>query len=157
MAPLGPASALETFCGASNGRRHALIAPFDYTKKNACNRRLNHRLGGRNRDITRLKSSFIPPVRSLEAWGAQRSELRTCRNDRNPAYLCANPLRRKRTKCKPHADEQLFVPRCRPRGMRSRRARSVESSSHEFCTRGYARAASSDVPLSGTAQTRRHS
>ena len=72
------------------------------------------------------------------------------------AFLCANPLRRKRTKCKPHADEQLFVPRCRPRGMRSRRARSVESSSHEFCTRGYARAASSDVPLSGTAQTRRH-
>ena len=78
--PTGPGRALETFCGASNGRRYALIAPFDYTKKNACNRRLNYRLGGRNRDITRLKSSFIPPVRSLEAWGAQRRELRTCRN-----------------------------------------------------------------------------
>ena len=31
--PTGPGRALETFCGASNGRRYALIAPFDYTKK----------------------------------------------------------------------------------------------------------------------------
>ena len=54
-------------------------------KKNACNGRRNGRHVCRNYDICRLKSSFILPMRSLEAWEAQRSELRTCRNPSNSA------------------------------------------------------------------------
>ena len=56
-----------------------------YRKKNACNGRRNGRHICRNYDICRLKSSFILPMRSLEAWEAQRSELRTCRNPSNSA------------------------------------------------------------------------
>ena len=77
------ADASETCRVASYGRRHAHIAHLLNSKKNACNGRLNGRLGVRNYDIAGLKSSSILPVRSLEAWGAQRSELRTCRNDTN--------------------------------------------------------------------------
>ena len=77
---VGSADASETCRVASYGRRHAHIAHLLNSKKNACNGRLNGRLGVRNYDIAGLKSSSILPVRSLEAWGAQRSELRTCRN-----------------------------------------------------------------------------
>ena len=77
---LGSADASGTFRVASHGRRHAHFAPSAYIKKNACNGRLNGRLDARNYDISRFKSSSIPPVRSPEAWGARPSELRTCRN-----------------------------------------------------------------------------
>ena len=86
------ADASETCRAASYGRRHAHIAHLLNSKKNACNGRLNGRLGVRNYDIAGLKSSSILPVRSLEAWGAQRSELRTCRNDRNSRYQVAEPV-----------------------------------------------------------------
>ena len=74
---VGSADASETCRVASYGRRHAHIAHLLNSKKNACNGRLNGRLGVRNYDIAGLKSSSILPVRSLEAWGAQRSELLT--------------------------------------------------------------------------------
>ena len=84
---LGSAGASGTCHVASYGRRRAHITPFCYRKKNVCNGRPDGRLGGRDYDICGLKSSSIPPVRSLEAWGAQPSELRTPRNDRNPALF----------------------------------------------------------------------
>ena len=77
---LGSAGASGTCCVASHGRRHTHIAPSAHRKKNACNARIYGRLSGRNYDISRFKSSFIPSVRSPEAWGARPSELRTCRN-----------------------------------------------------------------------------
>ena len=84
---LGSADASGTFRVASHGRRHAHFAPSAYKKKNACNGRLDSGLSGRKHDISRFKSSFIPPVRSPEAWGARPSELRTCRNHSNTPYL----------------------------------------------------------------------
>ena len=42
--------------------------------------RIYIRLSGRDHDKSRLKSSSIPHMRSLKAWGSLRSELRTCRN-----------------------------------------------------------------------------
>ena len=36
-------------------------------------------LSARNYDVAGLKSSSIPPVRSLEAWGVRGKSLRTCR------------------------------------------------------------------------------
>ena len=85
-ATVGSAGALDTCSVASNGRRDAHIAPFGHRKKNVCNGRLDGRLGGRDYDICGLKSSSIPPVRSLEAWGAHPSELRTPRNPSISAY-----------------------------------------------------------------------
>ena len=76
-----------TCCVASHGRRHTHIAPSAHRKKNACNGRIYGRLSGRNYDISRFKSSCIPPVRSPEAWGARPSELRTCQNPSISAYL----------------------------------------------------------------------
>ena len=35
-------------------------------------------LSARNYDVAGLKSSSIPPVRSLEAWGVRGKSLRTC-------------------------------------------------------------------------------
>jgi len=75
---LGSAGASGTCCVASHGRRHTHIAPSAHRKKNACNGRIYARLSGRDYDISRFKSSSIPPVRSPEAWGARPSELRTC-------------------------------------------------------------------------------
>ena len=83
---LGSAGASGTCCVASHGRRHTHIAPSAHRKKNACNGRIYGRLSGRNYDICRFKSSFIPPVRSPEAWGARPSELQTCRNHSVSAY-----------------------------------------------------------------------
>ena len=77
---LGSADASGTFRVASHGRRHTHNAPSTHSKKNACNGRIYGPLSGRNYDICRFKSSFIPPVGSPEAWGARPSELRTCRN-----------------------------------------------------------------------------
>ena len=85
-ATVGSASALGTVCVASNGRRHAHVAPFAHRKKNGCNGRLDGRLSSRDHHICGLKSSSIPPVRSLEAWGAQPSELRTPQNLSISAY-----------------------------------------------------------------------
>ena len=92
---LGSAGASGTSSVASHGRRHAHIVHFAHRKKNACNGRLDSRLSGRDYDISRLKSSSIPPVRSLEAFGAQRRPLRTCRFFRNPPYQtpCAHPTK----------------------------------------------------------------
>ena len=84
---LGSAGASGTCCVASHGRRHTHIAPSAHRKKNACNGHIYGRLSGRNYDISRFKSSFIPPVRSPEAWGARPSELRTCQNHSVTPYL----------------------------------------------------------------------
>ena len=92
-ATVGSAGALGACNVASIARRHANTAPFAHMKKNACNRRLNGRLSDRNCDQSGLKSSFIPPVRSLEAWGAQRSELRTPQNPSVSAYLRHSAVR----------------------------------------------------------------
>ena len=81
---VGSEDASETCRVASYGRRHAHFAPSRLIEKNACNGRRNGRHSRRNHDITGLKSSFILPTRSLEAWEAQRSELRTCRNLTKP-------------------------------------------------------------------------
>ena len=99
---LGSAGASGTCCVASHGRRHTHIAPSAHRKKNACNGRIYGRLSGRNYDISRFKSSFIPPVRSPEAWGARPSELRTCRNLSNPAYryLKVTPFESPLKKCR---------------------------------------------------------
>ena len=83
---MGSAGALGACNVASIVRRHANTAPFAHMKKNACNGRLNGRLSDRNCDLSGLKSSFILPVRSLEAWGAHRSELRVGRNLRISPY-----------------------------------------------------------------------
>ena len=57
-----------------------LLGSRGWRRKIRCNGRIYFRLSGRNHDILRLKSSLIPHMRSIEAWGSLRSELRTCRN-----------------------------------------------------------------------------
>ena len=89
-AMLGSADASGACHVAAYGRRRAHIAPSAHSKKNACNGRIYSRLSARNHDISGLKSSFIPPVRLLEACGAHRSALRTCRSDSNSPYVCVS-------------------------------------------------------------------
>ena len=72
---LGSAGASGTCCVASHGRRHTHIAPSAHRKKNACNGRIYGRLSGRDYDISRFKSSFIPPVRSPEACRGVRLQI----------------------------------------------------------------------------------
>ena len=86
-AMLGSADASGACHVAAYGRRRAHIAPSAHRKKNACNGRIYSRLSGRDHDISGLKSSFIPPVRLLEACGAHRRSLRTCRNSSVTPYV----------------------------------------------------------------------
>ena len=57
-ATVGSASALGTVCVASNGRRHAHIAPFAHRKKNVCNGRLDGRLSSRDH-LTLFRGQII--------------------------------------------------------------------------------------------------
>ena len=92
----------DVLCSLPWSPAHAYRAFCSNRKKNACNGRIYGRLSGRNYDISRFKSSFIPPVRSPEAWGARPSELRTCRNLSNPAYryLKVTPFESPLKKCR---------------------------------------------------------
>ena len=64
---VGSDGAMVTFCLASNGRRHAHIVPFYHRKKNACNGRLDGRLGESGRVWALLfPTRESPPLGAVE-------------------------------------------------------------------------------------------